>query len=727
MPESRVFGADEVARKDFATSFRGFDQHEVRSFLGRLAAELAALQTRERSLEERLVAADARAVPTEIGETELENALGHETAKVLHAAREAASEIRGRAEEQVARLLREAGDDATRLREEASTVLADRTAEAERAAAAIVDEAVRDVAARRTEAEAAATATIDAAKEHGRQMVGEAQVVRERILKDLARRRRAGQQQLEQLRAGRDRLLEACRAVQAALDEAVAELVVSEPEARAAAETAGLRVAAEPELTVEALEVEVRAAVDAGLVVPPHLGSAEAGTDPDDEATAGASADVEATPSPDRPDQTFAEVVEALASAPAPPAESSAPQGPSSQEQRPSLRRRKKRGAPATVGVVDVGSEGEGVRLIPNDPPASPVVEPAVEPLAPESPAPDHDAAGPDTSGEEPVVEPPAGAGGAADELAPSEPDGEVPPSLTLVTGSGGEDEVGEAKGAVDDVFARIRATRAASVAHATDVLATSATDPDGADGEGTVGGDVDVAGSPPAEASDEAPEDGAELGDAGALATVFEQRDAALEAHERSLTKALKRALADEQNELLDALRRARGVPDLDVLLPAAADHEARYRAVGVEPLAAAGAAGAGVEDAVDLGEVLASLGREVVAGLRPRLEHALEEAGGDEAVANESLSGAYREWKTSRAEPLARHHVLAAHAEGAFQAAGSGPLRWVVDPEAGCSPDCADNALAGPTPKGEPFPTGPIHPPAHAGCRCLVLPAAN
>ncbi|MEA2247481.1 MAG: hypothetical protein QOH46_2010, partial [Solirubrobacteraceae bacterium] len=25
---------------------------------------------------------------------------------------------------------------------------------------------------------------------------------------------------------------------------------------------------------------------------------------------------------------------------------------------------------------------------------------------------------------------------------------------------------------------------------------------------------------------------------------------------------------------------------------------------------------------------------------------------------------------------------------------------------------------------PKGEPFPTGQLHPPAHLGCRCLLVP---
>jgi len=33
----------------------------------------------------------------------------------------------------------------------------------------------------------------------------------------------------------------------------------------------------------------------------------------------------------------------------------------------------------------------------------------------------------------------------------------------------------------------------------------------------------------------------------------------------------------------------------------------------------------------------------------------------------------------------------------------------------------------MAGPTPKGERYPTGQPHPPAHTGCRCLVLPEAQ
>jgi hypothetical protein len=68
--------------------------------------------------------------------------------------------------------------------------------------------------------------------------------------------------------------------------------------------------------------------------------------------------------------------------------------------------------------------------------------------------------------------------------------------------------------------------------------------------------------------------------------------------------------------------------------------------------------------------------------------------------------------------------HYLVAAHERGGFLARPEGtPLRWLVDDEGPC-PDCEDNALAGPTPRGERFPTGQLHPPAHLGCRCLLTP---
>jgi hypothetical protein len=71
-------------------------------------------------------------------------------------------------------------------------------------------------------------------------------------------------------------------------------------------------------------------------------------------------------------------------------------------------------------------------------------------------------------------------------------------------------------------------------------------------------------------------------------------------------------------------------------------------------------------------------------------------------------------------------RHYTAAAYAQGAYGATTDGEeLRWVVDRSTEACPDADDNALAGPVGKGEPFPTGDRCPPAHPGCRCLVVPA--
>jgi len=67
----------------------------------------------------------------------------------------------------------------------------------------------------------------------------------------------------------------------------------------------------------------------------------------------------------------------------------------------------------------------------------------------------------------------------------------------------------------------------------------------------------------------------------------------------------------------------------------------------------------------------------------------------------------------------------VVAAFARGAFAATPAATSsRWLVEDVDGPCPDCDDNVLAGDVPKGEAYPTGQQHPPAHPGCRCLVVP---
>ena len=110
-----------VASASFSTSRRGFDQAEVREFLRMVSAELGRLIEREKFLERELQAVRQRGTltPTELDEDTVTALLGEETARIVAAAREAASHIRSRAEDAAARLLREATDEAARVREEA--------------------------------------------------------------------------------------------------------------------------------------------------------------------------------------------------------------------------------------------------------------------------------------------------------------------------------------------------------------------------------------------------------------------------------------------------------------------------------------------------------------------------------------------------------------------------------------------------------------------------------
>ena len=236
----------------------------------------------------------------------------------------------------------------------------------------------------------------------------------------------------------------------------------------------------------------------------------------------------------------------------------------------------------------------------------------------------------------------------------------------------------------------------------------------------------ADQAESPPS--ADEAPQVDPVVGE-----RALEQRDELLDNVEAGLTRALKRVLQDEQNEVLDALRRA-GASSAVAVLPSSDAQLAAYRDAALPWLQQAARAGVGFvseaeheHTAVDT--QAAALARELVEPLRERLSRALDAAADadDPTVAAESIRATYRQWKVQQVEASARHHALAAFSAGAFTATPHDVgLQWLVDDDGHC-PDCDDNALAGPTPKGQPFPTGQLHPPAHPGCRCLLVPVTT
>jgi DivIVA domain-containing protein len=238
---------DEVARHTFATSRRGFDPDEVRAYLENLARGLRELAEREQEFRRELEEAEGRAANPVINEETLTAALGQETARVLHSAHEASSEMLNKAQAESDRLLTDAREEIAATEARVSAQLSDRAQEAELVAADFrqraQEEATSTMEAARTEVEA----MIGQARSDCREMIDEAQALRARVLADLSKRRKVLHAQIEQLRAGREHLADTVRGVRRSIDTIADDLFRAEDEARLAAEAAGRAAVARPD------------------------------------------------------------------------------------------------------------------------------------------------------------------------------------------------------------------------------------------------------------------------------------------------------------------------------------------------------------------------------------------------------------------------------------------------------------------------------------------------
>ncbi len=287
---------------------------------------------------------------------------------------------------------------------------------------------------------------------------------------------------------------------------------------------------------------------------------------------------------------------------------------------------------------------------------------------------------------------------------------------------------------AVDDLFAKLRAARTTAPAStggpADEAAAVAAEAPPVLD-EDRAGPDAagpDRAG-PDGVSDDEA--HAAPVSDADA--DVLARRDEVVAPVHAELSRVVKRELRSGQNELLDALRNLVRGAATDDLIPGD-DAAGRLAASATPALLAAWCAGeqaAGGSQSSEAGEVggdaaavaARELAEAVVSSIRRRLDGALARAE-DIAASTEVVGAAYREWRGERVEDLVSDYLARAYAEGVLAGAGEDAhVRWVVDDGADHCPDCDDNALAGPLRSGEAFPTGQVHPPVHAGCRCLLV----
>ncbi len=144
-----------------------------------------------------------------------------------------------------------------------------------------------------------------------------------------------------------------------------------------------------------------------------------------------------------------------------------------------------------------------------------------------------------------------------------------------------------------------------------------------------------------------------------------------------------------------------------------------------GLDRSYAAGRAAVGADEVSAPPDLVEEAVRYLVVPLRERLAVAIDDAndGYSTSLVIERIGARYREWKLQSLEALVGDVVANAWSRGVFDAVPDGTvLQWVPASDGRCA-DCDDNALE-PTTKGEPFPTGQWHPPAHPGCRCLLAP---
>jgi DivIVA domain-containing protein len=566
---------DGIAHRSFSTSRRGYDPNEVGEFLRLIAREVrglrndvAELREREADLQAALDDAEYRVV--QAGRLDAERpgpSMGPESARVIDAARTAALEIQGRAKLEANQMVDAARREARSIRGEAELALHHKTREADDAvaerllqAADAVQQADADAAARLTAGRQSAAREIGVAEERARVLIAEASEVYERardeldrqadlgrersaeliadatalsegLLSDLVKRRTRLRQQVEQLQAGRDRLLTAYVVVRESLDAATFELGKVLPEAKQAADAAVARLADDD------IDVALHQAL-ARLRGSPLLSPAGA------ERAASVDEDIRV----DEPAGASEPSVEL-----APPTEPEVPVPVAAEVDTSD--------APAAADVVDITEVGADVS----------------EAVATDQPAP---------------RSPPADGRGNKTPRAAKRPASKTKPKAPTR-----HRETAPAAASMADAFAQLRA--AATPVGVVDVLdsSTGAGRQDRSDqGDGLASASTGPVAPGPAEPSpSERSPAGASDSDADLSATLPARRDAALATVAPAMRRRLKGVLADDENELLDRVRRLPlGLPTVDDALIPEPAHLARYEEAVAADLGAAVSAGA-------------------------------------------------------------------------------------------------------------------------------------
>lgn len=221
----------------------------------------------------------------------------------------------------------------------------------------------------------------------------------------------------------------------------------------------------------------------------------------------------------------------------------------------------------------------------------------------------------------------------------------------------------------------------------------------------------------------------------------VFDHRDAVLEPILVLINRKIKRVLADEENSMLTYLQSKKSIVALEKVLPAADEHLQMYVEALAEDVISAAMAGAqslsmslkaDLRKRITRSAVMQVVSRTIdeatIRPLREKIQRAVEQCNGDKDEMSNLIRSVYREMKMQRVEQQVSDIARMAYSRGAYLVLDEGTkVCWMVDPNGPSCADAEDNSLAGSTDLGSEFPTGHIHPTAHAGCRCLIAPVGD
>lgn len=745
--------------------------------------------------------------------------VGEETARIVEAARHAAVEIGARAREDAERIVADSREEARLIRADAEIQLLQRTRETDDAVAERLLDAAAAVQEAQTRAEAIvadaftegatlvlrardeAETLIGAGEARARELVDVAGATRDELLVDLIRRRKLLRRQVEQLEAGRLRLRSAYDVVESALTSATDELDRTPAEAREVAVAAAERSDTAPDLELEAVVTALGAdpALVSGHPVASPAPGDDAAPDPIDaggpagtegseligaatgaaEASPRTSGEPEATsigadPAPLAPDLDRRTASTAVAPDPVPTLDLDPDPDPDLDphpdvETTPGLAAAVETpGAELTDAPGGTHPADEGVIVAPPaDATPSDPAEPTLAPTAAER------------RGRRRAPDPVEfeGRWSSAVRVLPPGPE----TSEAGVPGSNDRSGRRVRSGvSAAEVFDRLRAGDAHQPA-----LFEQA--PTGDAGEDTAGAPDSPSAVPaPAATTDAIRPDPATPPPAETDPEVewLARRDAAVAPALRALRRRLKATLADDEDNLLESVRRSPAVPDrVDQVRDARARRDELVGAM-TPSLVTAVTAGAelvapgtvanpdhesGAHPAATVEDLAAELADIVTEPLEERLDRsfaryhrtmkeltvtdvgaevpAAEIPGGiDRALASlvSSIKAAYRARRGAQVQVPTEHAVLAAAHRGLLAAVVPGkPLRWVVaasvpaarrgskaDPDPGetvaVGRVCASCVAVADVGAGDPFGHGHLLPPARQGCRCAVAPVS-